>query len=94
MSVYEKIGAKDELETIQQLADESSELHNNSRFPPEIIAAAKECLPLVEARATMERESEQLLRASSSNSFSNEELLRSATEQMTDQSAQLLRPAR
>ena len=68
-----------------------SGIKGEGKLPPEIRKAAQECLPYLIERATQQRASEQLLRASSQHSVSGEALLRPATAQTDVQPEQMLR---
>ena len=60
-------------------------------MPPEIVEAANECLPYVQLRATSQRESDQLLRASSADTLGQKQLLRPVVEPNNTSVHELLR---
>jgi hypothetical protein len=93
LKAYEQVGGSKELSTVDKLARGVSTIQRSSRIPEEIKNAASECLPYLEARASDERASKQLLRASSPEPSGNGELLRAVIGLPEKGEDQLLRGA-
>ena len=85
---YEQIGYREELITVNEIIGART-----GAFSPEVVAAAKECLPYLQKRVKNETEGQTLLRASSFQSVSDEGLLRPAAGVGEIEPQELLRPS-
>ena len=93
LKAYEQVAGLKELSTVDKLARGVPTILRSSRIPGEIKTAAAECLPYLEARASDERASKQLLRASGPESSISGELLRAVSGASGSGEEQLLRAA-
>lgn len=92
LKAMEQIGGAQELPLVSRLA-QSGSLSKWAAPPPEIVAAARECLPFVEQRAGREIANRQLLRASSGDGAPESTLLRAAEGSRETPPDELLRAA-
>jgi hypothetical protein len=91
LKAMEQVGGERELPVVERLSRGVPSVTSASWVPAEVRAAAKECLPFLQARIHEQRESAQLLRASSRQSAAPGELLRPTSSENVDTS-QLLVP--
>jgi hypothetical protein len=91
LKALEQVGGEQELTAVERLARGLPTLHSQFKVPDELHEAAKACLPYLQSRATDQRASAQLLRASSLPAASGTDLLRPAAMGAPTHSEQLLR---
>jgi hypothetical protein len=84
LKAMEQVGGKRELPYVEALARETSRQPRALKTDPEIQAAARECLPFLQARVDDQRASAQLLRASSADAGQPNELLRASVAEVGD----------
>lgn len=98
LKAMEQVGGVKELPVVERLSRGTvvalqgiPTLKREAGVPKEVREAARQCLPFLQARANEQRESEQLLRASSRQTVPVSGLLRPATAQSEVNSEQMLR---
>ena len=90
LSAYEQIGDASSLPIVYSIAYPTERILE--KVEPEVVEAARHCLPFLEAVDEIDRASKQLLRASSASDVMPDTLLRPAAAQTTEeQSDSLLR---
>jgi hypothetical protein len=93
LKALEQVGGAKELPAVERLSRGLPCLQSASKVPKEVRDAANECLPYLHARASEQRASEQLLRASSAYATPTDVLLRPARSRADAAPEQLLRPS-
>ncbi|MCW3095063.1 MAG: hypothetical protein JWL77_681 [Chthonomonadaceae bacterium] len=91
LTALEQVGGEQELTVVERLARGLPTLHSQLKVPDELREAAKTCLPYLQSRATDQRASAQLLRASDLPNAAAADLLRPAAMGAPTHSEQLLR---